>query len=129
MCAGMVLHIPDGSTLLVPWLDAVSTLWGRSLLQLRAEHAYDRIATVQAISAAEEEAAKKKVGSAAALKQLEKLRKEAAKTSKEAEKVSEELLARKEEHKVNNKSQKSWAIHASLAEYCLAALMQHVEDR
>jgi hypothetical protein len=57
---------------------------------------------VQAISAAEEEAAKKKVGSAAALKQLEKLRKEAAKTSKEAEKVSEELLARKEEHKVNN---------------------------
>ena len=60
---------------------------------------------MQAISAAEEEAAKKKVGSAAALKQLEKLRKEAAKTSKEAEKVSEELLARKEEHKVNNKAQ------------------------
>lgn len=57
---------------------------------------------MQAISAAEELAAKKKVGSAAALKQLEKLRKEAAKTSKEAENVSEELLARKEEHKVNN---------------------------
>ena len=54
----------------------------------------------QAIAAAEEEAAKKKVGSAAALKQLDKLRKEAVKATSEADKISEELAARKEEHKV-----------------------------
>ena len=56
----------------------------------------------QAIAAAEEEAAKKKVGSAAALKQLEKLRKEAVKSTSEADKISEELAARKQEHKVRN---------------------------
>ena len=54
----------------------------------------------QDISVAEGEAAKKKVGSAAAVKQLEKLRKEAAKTSKDAEQTSSELASRKEEHKV-----------------------------
>ncbi|CAK0785709.1 hypothetical protein CVIRNUC_008920 [Coccomyxa viridis] len=53
----------------------------------------------QAIAAAEEEAAKKKVGSAAALKQLEKLHKEAVKSTSEADKISEELVARKQEHK------------------------------
>ena len=56
----------------------------------------------QDISAAEEEAAKKKVGGAAAVKQLEKLRKEAAKTSKDAERTAEELASRKEEHKVSH---------------------------
>ena len=59
---------------------------------------------MQAISAAEEEAAKKKVGSAAALRQLEKLRKEAARTSKEAEKTADDLASRKGEHKVRNRT-------------------------
>ena len=54
----------------------------------------------QDISAAEGEAAKKKVGSAAAVKQLEKLRKEAVKTSKDAERTAAELASSKEEHKV-----------------------------
>ena len=56
--------------------------------------------SAQAIAAAEEEATKKKVGSAAALKQLDKLRKEAVKATSEADKISEELAAKKEEHKV-----------------------------
>ena len=56
----------------------------------------------QDISVAEAEAAKKKVGSAAAVKQLEKLRKEAAKTSKDAEQTAAELASRKEEHKVSD---------------------------
>ena len=55
----------------------------------------------QDISTAEEEAAKKKVGGAAAVKQLEKLRKEAAKTSKDAERTAEDLASKKEEHKVS----------------------------
>ena len=55
----------------------------------------------QDISTAEEEAAKKKVGSAAAMKQLEKLRKEGSKTSKEAERTADELSSKKEEHKVS----------------------------
>lgn len=54
----------------------------------------------QGISAAEEEAAKKRAGSAAAVKQLGKLRREAAKTSKEAERTADELASKKEEHKV-----------------------------
>ena len=58
--------------------------------------------SAQAIAAAEEEAAKKKVGSAAALKQLDKLRKEAVKSTSEADKIFEELVARKQEHKVRN---------------------------
>ena len=56
--------------------------------------------SAQGISAAEEEAAKKKVGSATAVKQLEKLRKEAAKTSKDAERTADELASKKVEHKV-----------------------------
>ena len=59
---------------------------------------------MQAISAAEEDAAKKKVGSAAALKQLEKLRKEAARTSKEVEKTADDLASRKREHKVRKRT-------------------------
>lgn len=66
---------------------------------------------VQAISSAEEEAAKKKVGSAAALKQLDRLRKEAAKTSKEAEKTSEDLDACRNEHKVRDSP---WNTHLVL---------------
>ena len=68
----------------------------------RGNHAFDLSLSAQAIANAEEEAAKKKVGSAAALKQLDKLRKEAVKSTKEADKTSEELAARKEEHKVCN---------------------------
>lgn len=58
------------------------------------------VCLVQDISTAEGEAAKKKVGSAAAMKQLEKLRKEAAKTSKDAERTADELASKKEENKV-----------------------------
>ncbi len=65
-------------------------------------HSHKGIVPMQAISAAEEEAAKKKVGGAAALKQLEKLRKEAARTSKEAEKTADDLASRKGEHKVRD---------------------------
>ena len=53
------------------------------------------------------------MGSTAALKQLDKLRKEAVKSTIEADKTTEELAAKKEEHKVRD----AWMCHghASIA--------------
>ena len=57
---------------------------------------------VQDIAGAEEEAAKSRVGAAAAGKQAEKLRKESAKTDADAAKAEADIAARKAEQKVGH---------------------------
>jgi len=69
----------------------------------------------QDIASAEEESAKKKVGAATAVKQLEKLKKEAARTEADAAKAETELAARKDEHKVL-----SCSLLSNSAQMCLS---------
>ncbi len=61
---------------------------------------YNKIVNTQDIAAAEEESAKSKVGAAAAQKQLEKLKKETAKTKADLDKAESDLEAFNSQRKV-----------------------------